>query len=229
MKTFPHRSLSTRLLRSLAPMIGAIALLAAHPAAHAQLGINPLACGMNLRPPGQYGPFDYRTVSPEIRHTVEDFHFTPGVESATQGATGVLGADLDYTLRAFPNNPRALMTVARLSKKLKTERPPGLRWPAECYYERAIRFAPDDPMPHVMYAHYLNERKRSAEVRAQLDEATRLRGDPSYFDLDYNIGLLYLDIGVYDKSLEAAKRAYALGAPLPALERKLKAAGKWVD
>ena len=37
------------------------------------------------------------------------------------------------------------------------------------------------------------------------------------------------EIGNYDRSLEAAKRAYALGAPLPALQNKLKAAGKWKE
>lgn len=227
MKTFAHRLFTPR---TLAPLVAALALSCAHTAAHAQLGINPIACGLNLKPPGQYGPFDYRTVPPEIRHTVEDFHFTPDVESAKRGSTGfTAGGDIDYTMRAFPNNPRALLAVARYTRVMKSDRPSGLKYPAECYYERAIRFAPDDPMPHVMYAHYLNERKRSAEVRAQLDEATRLRGDPSNFDLDYNIGLLYFDIGVYDKSMEAARRAYALGAQLPALQKKLKAAGKWVD
>ncbi len=213
----------------LAALFAALALLGTHSAAHAQQGINTFSCG-DLAPPGQYGPFDYRTAPPDVRHRVEDYHFTPDVESAKRGATGTTaGGDIDYTMRAFPNNPRALLAVARYAARMKSDRPSGLRFPAECYYERAIRFMPDDPMPHVLYAHFLNERKRTAEVRAQLDEAERLRGDPSNFDLDYNIGLLYFDIGVYDKSLDAAKRAYALGAPLPALEKKLKASGKWVE
>ena len=197
--------------------------------ARAQAPMNSYACG-SLNPPGQFGPFDYRTVSSEIRHKVEDYHFTPMVESTKGGSTSsTAGSDLDYTLRAFPNNPRALIAVARYAERSKTERPSGLRYPAECYYERAIRFVPDDAMPHLLYASYLKERRRTADARGQLDEAERLRGEPTNFDLDYNLGLLYFDLGAYDKSLQAAKRAYELGAPLPALQRKLKAAGKWKD
>lgn len=205
------------------------ALACAQTQAHAQQGINPFACG-SLNPPGQYGPFDYRIIPPDIKHRVEDYHFTPDVESTKRGNTSTTaGSDLDYTLRAFPNSPRALLAVSRYATRMKTERPSGLRFPTECYYERAIRFVPDDPMPHLLYAAYLKDRKRMSEVKAQLEEAERLRGDPSNFDFDYNLGLLYFEVGSYDKSLEAAKRAYALGAPMPALQKKLKGAGKWKD
>lgn len=195
--------------------------------AYAQQGINPFSCG-DLNPPGQYGPFDYRTIPPDVRHRVEDYHFTPDVESLKKGNTAALvGADLDYTLRAFPNSPRALLAVSRYATKMKSERPSGLRFPAECYLERAIRFMPEDPMPHLLYASYMKDRKRMAEAKTQLDEAERLRGEPTNFDLDYNLGLMYFELGSYDKSLAAAKRAYDLGAPQLALMKKLKAAGKW--
>ena len=190
-------------------------------------GINSFSCG-DLRPPGQYGPFDYRTAPPDVRHRVEDYHFTPDVETGKKGSTGATaGGDLDYTLRAFPNNPRALLAVSRYVSVMKSERPSGLRFPAECYYERAIRFMPDDGMPHLLYAAYLKQRKRMSEVRPELDEAERLRGDPSNFDFDYNLGLLYFDVGAYDQSMKAARRAYALGAPFAALQNKLKGVGKW--
>jgi len=203
------------------------ALFVSAPAHAQQGGINPFACGPIAT---GYGPFDYRTISDEVRHRVEDYHFTPDVETLRKGSSATTpGPDLDYTLRAFPNSPRALLSMSRLATRSKTERPIGARWPVECYFERAIRFLPGDPMPRVLYAGYLKERKRNAEARAQLDEADKVRGDPSNFDIDYNMGLMYFDLGVYDKSLEAAKRAYALGAPLPALQNKLKAAGKWKD
>ncbi len=206
-----------------------VALAAGCGAAAADQAVNAFACG-DLRPPGQYGPFDYRVISGQIRHLVEDYHFTPDIELLRRGNTSALpGGDLDYTLRAFPNSPRALLSVSRYVTKMKTERPPGLRFVAECYYERAIRFVPDDPMPRLLYASYLRDRKRLAEARTQLDQAEGLRGDPTNFDFDYNLGLLYYDVGVYDKSVDAAKRAYALGAPLPALMNKLKASGKWKE
>ena len=217
---------SMPVLRSV--LCGAITAVAMS-SASAQVPVNAFLCG-SLNPPGQFGPFDYRTVPSEIRHKVEDYHFTPLVESTKGGSTSATaGSDLDYTLRAFPNNPRALRAVAKYAERMKTDRPNGLRFPAECYFERAIRFMPDDAMPHLLYASYLKDRRRTADARSQLDEAERLRGEPTNFDLDYNLGLLYFDIGVYDKSLEAAKRAYDLGAPLPALQKKLKAAGKWKD
>ena len=193
---------------------------------HAQQGaINPLACGPIKT---GFGPFDYRTLSDEVRHKVEDYHFTPEIETLRKGNTAATpGPDLDYTLRAFPNSPRALLAMGRLATKMKTDRPAGARWPVECYFERASRFMPDDPMPRVLYAGYLRDRKRIAEARLQLDEAERVRGTPSNSDVDYNLGLLYFETGDYDKANHAAQRAYALGAPLPALMKKLKAIGKW--
>lgn len=209
--------------------VALVALLGFPTMTRAQQGINVYACGA-ISAPGQYGPFDYRTISDEVRHRVEDYHFTPDIETLRRGNTASLpGPDLDYTLRAFPNSPRALLSVSRYATKMKVDHAQGLRFPAECYFERAIRFVPDDPMPHVLYASYLKDRKRNAEARAQLEEAERVRGDPSNSDLDYNLGLLYFDLGSYDKALQAAKRAYALGAQLPALKKKLTAAGKWKE
>ena len=208
----------------LASLLCCAGLLGAAPAARAQVyGL----CG-ELSSAGQFGPYDYRTIDPETKHKVEDYHFPPKVEALREGNASTIGGDIDYTLRAFQNNPRALLAMSRLGVKLKTERPTGVHFPVECYFDRAIRFTPDDPMPRLLYARYLKDRKRNAaEVQKQLDEAERLRGDPSSFDLDYNLGMLYFEVGAYDKSVEAAKRAYALGAPLPALAQKLKAAGKW--
>ncbi len=203
------------------------ALLSA--SAHAQSGaVNSFVCGP-ISPPGQFGPFDYRTVPTNIKHTVEDFHFPPKVERQFQGNTGPFGADVDYTLRAFPNNPRALLALARYSAMHHQEMVQGARYSTECYFDRAFRWQPDDPMPHLIYAIYLKDRGRKAEAMRQLDEAERLRGEPSNFDFDYNLGILYLDLGETDKAAVAAKRAYALGAPLPALQNRLKKAGKWQD
>ena len=185
------------------------------------------ACG-DLRPPGQYGPFDYRTITSEVRHRVEDYHFTAEVQSMRKGASSnQAAADVDYTLRAFPNNPRALLTMSRLGERAKSERPPGSRYTVECYFQRALDFVPDDPMPRVLYANYLIERHRAPDARKQLAEAERLRGNPLTFDFDYNLGLMYADLGDFDKASVAAERAYKLGAQLPALRNKLKAAGKW--
>jgi len=214
--------------RYLASTLAAAAFLASGAACAQSGSTGAFLCGP-LSPPGQYGPFDYRTLTPEVKHRVEDYHFTPIVEQGLGGQNGPFGGDVDYTLRAFPNSPRALLAIERFSMSHHTEHAPGAKYSTECYFDRAIRFQPNDPMVHLIYAIYLRDHKRAAESRGQLDEAERLRGDPSNFDIDYNLGLLYYDIGAYDKSMDAAERAYALGAPLPALMNKLKSVKKWRD
>lgn len=209
------------------PAKAAAALLLALVAGYATAAPVPsIVCGQ-LRSAGQVGPFDYRTIAPTQKYLVESAHFTPKVEGLVAGNSSTIGGDLDYTLRAIPNHPRALLAMTRLVARQKREQVPGAHFPAECYFERAIRFAPDDPMPHVIYASYLKDHRRIAEAKQQLAQAEQMRGDPSTYDFDYNLGLLYLEVGEPDKASVAAKRAYALGAPFPALMKKLKAAGKW--
>ena len=175
----------------------------------------------------QFGPFDYRSIPAQPKRLVEGAHFTPTVEGLKRGKSSSLGGDIDYTLRAIPNHPRALMAMSRLGMRLKTERPVGNTHSIECYFERAIRFVPDDPMPHLLYAIYLKDRKRIADANQELANAEKLRGDVSNYDFDYNLGLVYFDVGNYEKSALHAKRAYELGASLPGLKKKLESVGKW--
>ncbi len=218
-----------RARQTIATTAGLLVVLLSAATARAQPGaINAFACGP-ISPPGQFGPFDYRTVPTDIKHRVEDYHFPPKVERQLEGNTGPFGADVDYTLRAFPNNPRALLSLTRYSTTRHQEMVPGAHYTTECYFDRAFRWQPDDPMPHLIYAVYLKDRGRKAEAKRELDEAEKLRGDPTNFDFDYNLGILYSDLGDYDQAMVAAKRAYALGAPLPALQNRLKKAGKWQD
>ena len=44
-------------------------------------------CGV-LNPPGQFGPYDYRTATREQKYLVEMAHFPPEVELLTRGITG---------------------------------------------------------------------------------------------------------------------------------------------
>lgn len=171
-----------------------------------------------------YGPFDYRTSRDKLA-VVETYHFTQDVEALRSGATGQIGSDLDYTLRASPNHPRALIAMANLGRKLNTDRPPGAKYPVPCYFERAIRFANDDPMVRLVYGTYLarvGKRKMAVE---QLESALRLDQDNA--NVHYNLGLVYLDLKDYPKAREHAQRAYELGFSLPGLRKRLEAAGQW--
>ena len=214
--------------RRLVWMVGAVVLPALAPTIAGAAPVPSIICG-ELRAIGQFGPYDYRSIPGDAKYLVESAHFTPKVEGLASGNTSSIAGDLDYTLRAIPNHPRALLALTRLVTRQKTERLAGARFPAECYFDRAMRMAPDDPMPHVIYASYLKGHQRMADAKQQLAEAERLRGEPASFDFDYNLGLLYLEVGEPNKAAVAAKRAYALGAPFPALMKKLKAAGKWQE
>lgn len=175
-----------------------------------------------------YGPLDYRTASAIERELVNGAHFTSAVESLREGATGKLpGGDIDYTLRAFPNHPRALAAVSRYSIQRNRPKPPGLRWPVDCYFDRAFRFRPEDPMPIMLYGIHLVRTGRKSEAAEYLDKAASFQNDDANFH--YNLGLGFLEIGRTSEALEHAKRAYASGFPLQGLRKRLTEAGVWKD
>jgi tetratricopeptide (TPR) repeat protein len=173
-----------------------------------------------------YGPFDYRSDKDKLP-IVEGAHFTPEVASLIRGKTGPIGGDLDYTLRAFPNHPEALMAMVRLGEKEKTTKPTGTRYTVECWLHRAVRFRDNDASAKMIYAIYLAKKGHSIEALKQLNGAAELNPDSA--NLQYNIGLVYFDLGKFDESLKYAHLAYQAGFPLPGLRDKLKRAGKWKE
>ena len=183
------------------------------------------ACNLDLH--NAFGPFDYRTTTKDKLTLVETYHFTPKVESLISGQMSSIGGDIDYTLRAFPNHPRALLAASKLARREKTPRPPGLRYTVDCWFQRAIAFRPEDAQVRLVYGiELLKDGKRKAAIE-QLGVAEELAG--SNANVHYNLGLAYFDLGDYDKSLAYAHTAYKMGFPLPGLRDKLKKAGKWQD
>lgn len=175
-----------------------------------------------------YGPFDYRTATPDQKNLVERAHFTAEVEALARGTTSHQpGGDIDYTLRAFPNHPRALKSIMELEFRKKTDRPSGSHWPVWCYFDRAVRFKPDDAQVRLLYGLYLFRKGNTAGAIAQLESADDLAGANA--NVHYNLGLIYFDLKNFDKSLEHAHQAYALGFLLDGLRNKLERAGKWVE
>ncbi|MDN2700697.1 tetratricopeptide repeat protein [Janthinobacterium sp. SUN176] len=158
---------------------------------------------------------------------VEKFHFSRAVETLTQGMTTSLGGDISYTLEHFPNHHRALASMAKLGLRLKSAQPVGARYTVNCYFERAIAFAPHDVTARMVYGSYLLATGQDAAALEQLDAASRLAPDQA--TIQYNLGLMYVKKKEYDKASAHAQKAYALGFPLPGLKNKLKAAGKWKE
>lgn len=181
-------------------------------------------CG-NLSNP--FGPWDYRIDRGEPLMLVESAHFTPVVEGLIRGQSAPLGQDLDYTLRAFPNHHRALLAAARYADRLKTTQPQGMRYSIECWFERAVRFKPDDLTVRMLYGSWLGKRNRRDDALRHLSVVERQAADSAF--THYNLGLVYFEIGETELALRQAHRAEALGMPRQDLKNNLKAAGKWVD
>ncbi len=189
--------------------------------------VNEFVCG-SLQ--NAFGPYDFRSDKNNLV-VVETHHFTPEVANLVSGVKhrpgSNVGSDLDYTLRAYPNHPGALMAMVRYGDRERTEKPRHTTHSVECYLDRALRFRPDDGMVRMIYATYLAKRSRSKEAMEHLNEAIRL-GESSA-NLNYNIGLIYFDLKNYDESLVYAHKAYRMGFPLPGLRDKLKKISKWKE
>ncbi len=176
---------------------------------------------------GHFGPFDYAN-----RHSlqadldvVENHHFNHDVENLIRGMTGTIAGDLNYTLHAWPNHHRALVALAKLSIRDKSTRFHGLRYPVECYFDRAMRMNATDTTVRSIYGGYLLQKERNKEAIEQLEIAVNL--EPENATALYNLGLLHFKQKNYEKANDYAQKAYTLDFPLPGLKNKLIAAGKW--
>ena len=190
--------------------------------AQAQLG--PANCGPIEN---AFGPFDYRTVRGTQLRLVEGAHFTSSVEMLIKGKSGYIGGDLDYTLRAFPNHHRALLSMMRYGERLKVPKVPGARYEVECYFVRAVTFQPDDVVARMLFAQYLLSAKRRDEALRQLAACQPLAQDNPF--THYNLGLSYVEAEQYDQALKHAHTAISLGFPRTELREKLQAKGQWKE
>jgi tetratricopeptide (TPR) repeat protein len=172
-----------------------------------------------------FGPYDYRTAEPKLLRQVEGYHFTTKVETLRGGESTYIGGDLDYTLRAFPNHTRALLAMVRLAEKEKRDQPQGSRYSVDCWFDRAVRYAPDDGQVRMVHAFHLARKGQSQQAVKELEQARALIGEDA--NVHYNLGLAYFDLKDFDKSLYHAQHAYRLGFALPGLKNKLAQAGRW--
>ena len=185
----------------------------------------PTADSCGVLSNGANGPFDYRKPD-RLLTLAEQNHFTPKVEALLSGQSRVeVGGDLSFILVMFPNHARALMAMMRLGEKEKTEKPRGAGFEVECYFERALRFMPDDNVARMIYVVYLTKKARQTEALQHLQFVVDTAGDRPF--THYNAGLLYFDLKEYDKAAAQARAAQAGGLLRPDLIDKLKALGKW--
>lgn len=175
-----------------------------------------------------YGPYDYANASDreERLKIVESYHFTSKVENLVEGQTGALVNDLDYTLRAFPNHTRALWAMVRYQMSSGKRWSPGDRYfPLECYFDRALRFRPNDAAVWMVYGMYF---AREGNYQASIEKYERaLTLQPDSAEINYNFGLALFETKQYARSRKLAEKAYELGYPLLGLMNMLRRAGYW--
>jgi hypothetical protein len=199
-------------------------------AAHAQ-NRDPSNCG-GLHPEGSnmgmFGPYDYTNKAnwKEKLPLVERHHFSTDVETLRRGITTRPPApDLNYTLLAFPNHHRALVSLVNLSFREKTNKPKHMEYSVDCFFDRAMRFKPHDKRVQMIYGTYLMRNNKYKEALKFFDNAEDgLKGDPNFH---YNRGLLHVELKQWDKAADDAAVAYSAGFNLPGLRDKLSRAGKW--
>lgn len=176
--------------------------------------------------PSTAGPFDYRNQRQSLG-TVENNHFIPQIENLVRGKTSSLAAELSFVLHAYPNHHRALVSLMRYGLREKSARPGDLDYTVDCYFERALRFRSDDLIVRMLYADQLGRTNRVTDAAAQLEFVRASAPDNPM--TQYNVGLLYFQIGRYKEALAQAHAAAALGMPRTDLRDKLVAKGQWSD
>jgi tetratricopeptide (TPR) repeat protein len=170
--------------------------------------------------------YDYRdNTQRSYLATVEQHHFTPNVESLRHGNSATLGGELSYTLMQFPNHHRALAAFGKLSLKDKTLKPAGSKYSVGCFFDRAIRFRPNDALVRMIFGNYLLKAGQPDKAAEQLQIAVDLQPEDPI--INYNLGLLYIQKKNYEQAKIYAKKAYELGFPLPGLKNQLIQAGQW--
>lgn len=190
-----------------------------------------------LRIEGRHGPFDYRTAKRNERDLVEKVHFNEHYRAYKMGKKKFQkrfdhiietpAAGFGYTLWAFPNHHVALAAVEDLGIKQKSEKVDGLQLRVECYFQRAVRLAPNDGLVRALYGYYFARRDQVAQAERQLSSAIELRGNDVNV-LNY-VATAYLEVGKLDQAVEYARQAYAAGYPFPGLRQRLQKAGRTLD
>lgn len=178
-----------------------------------------------------YGPFDYtnaRDVAKKLPR-VEKAHFDIGVQQLTGHRSKVftwanLAADIDYTLRAFPNHHMALYAMTQYYLEGYDKQYP-MRYSARCYFDRAKRNSPSDGSVYLVEGIYFARLGRLQD--SENSYLTAINMMPTSSEARYNLGLLYLEMKNYPAAREQALKAYEIGYPMPGLRNKLQALGQW--
>jgi tetratricopeptide (TPR) repeat protein len=186
--------------------------------------------------PGAAGPYDY--VDPKYSWNLNDInlnHWVPAQEELAAKRVQHALMQLNYLLIRVPNHYAGLFELGRIEQLY-----PGIGYDpslagskdvmqfpptAECYFDRAFRYRPNDPTLRMLFGLYYHKSRHLEKALVQYQKAETM--DPESSEIQYNLGLVYYDLKDYQSSIRHAQKAYKLGYPLAGLRKKLMAAGKW--
>lgn len=197
-------------------------------------------CG-ELKNFSDIGPWDYADPSSSVPtgadpmgriKRVENVHFKPDIRNLNTKKYSILQltAEIHYTLSLFPNNPYALNAISRLEQMAGGKLPQNTVTPyipkitADCFFDRATRFRPDDKAVRMVYGMHLQKRGKLKDALAEYERAEALGEESASFY--YNFGLLHADMKNWDQSHTYAVKAQQAGLMLPGLRSKLEKAGR---
>jgi tetratricopeptide (TPR) repeat protein len=184
-------------------------------------------CGTPLEMNHWGMPVDYRDPKESYkRNIVERYHFTPEIENLQKGLNVPLPGDIHYTLIQLVNHHRALQSMANWQVKHPRKDTDDF-YPADCYFERALAFTPNDPLIYMIWGNYVYRIKDYDRAVLIYQRAEELA--PNDPEVQYNLGLLNIELKNYDKAKDYAQKAYAQRYPLPGLRNKLKRLGISLD
>ena len=149
------------------------------------------------------------------------------VTAARQDKRALLQRAYDDAVYTFARaDPAGLLypTIAGTLAEIQAEQ--GDKAQAMETLNASIRAQPDRPQPYLLLAFAERKQGRLDQAKQTLEKATATVGEDSV-ELQYNLGLINLELGDVDEAVENAKRAYAKDYPLPGLQHKLKKLGRW--
>jgi tetratricopeptide (TPR) repeat protein len=170
--------------------------------------------------------------------TFEDIHHHCAAIAATSRALlegdpkhrkALFGYALDNASYAIQRTPTTSFIYVKIASNLATIEN-GLGHPdrAIAYAQQAIDAQPKNEEGYYALAQLLYKQKKVKEARDVLVQGNEAV-EGAAREIHYNLGLMELELGNKESAVKHARQAYALGHPLPGLQRKLEKAGLWKE
>jgi tetratricopeptide (TPR) repeat protein len=151
---------------------------------------------------------------------VEQYHLGPCERLLRQREFTRSIEECAFILRIFPNHPQALLLTSQACVQSGSP-----RCLLDDLFESAIAINPRAAGTFIVQGIYQHRAVQYPKAIQSFTFALKL--DPNSMNAHYNLGLTYLETRQFELANAHAQRAYALGASLPGLRDRLRAANHW--